>query len=162
MPQHLDFDESIILDPRGGDKLEGTPATGGGAELVNKTPGYRRLPDLHQSPQQQNVQPNPKTRKEDAEEIARLQVLLTEKKLHLEKLTRSATSRSPPKSRSRSPQKPRTSPSNVRHHASPPKSPERSLASPQRSSLASPSARDGLLDQGGERGVPLQWETLDI
>ena len=161
MPQHLDFEESVILDPHGSDKLDGAPATGGGGELVNKTPNYRRLPDLQQSPQQQSVQQNPKTRKEEAEDIARLQALLTEKKLHLEKLTRSGTSRSPPKSRSPSPQKSRASPPNIRYPASPPQSRDRFLASPQRSSVASPSARDGLLDQG-ERGVPLQWETLDI
>jgi hypothetical protein len=46
MSQDLNFEEGIILDPWGDDKLEDEPATGGREERSNKTPGYRRLPEF--------------------------------------------------------------------------------------------------------------------
>ena len=161
MPQLLDFEESIILHPRGDDKLQDEPAIAGREDRSNKTPGYRRLPKFQDSPEALNVQRDPKTSKEEAEEIARLQLMLIQKKLHLAQLSRSAardveSQRSLPKSTSRSPQKSRVSLSQ-----SPKRSLEKSAVSQNRA------ARDGPVaprpeEYAGERGKPLKWETLDI
>ena len=107
------------------------------------------------------MQRDPKTSKEEAEEIARLQLMLIQKKLHLAQLSRSAardveSQRSLPKSTSRSPQRLRVSLS---------QSPERSL---EKSAVSqNRAARDGPVaprpeEYAGERGKPLKWETLDI
>ena len=159
MSQLLDFEESIILPPRGDDKLQDEPVTSGRKERSNKTPGYRRLPNFQDSPEALNVQRDPETSKEEAEEIARLQLMLIQKKLHLAQLSRSAareveSQRSLPKSRS--PQRSRGSLSQ-----SPKRSLEKSAVSQNRS------ARDGPVaprpeEYSGERGKPLKWETLDI
>jgi len=46
MSQRLDSQESIILDPRGNNKLQNEPATGFQEELSNsKTPEYQRVPE---------------------------------------------------------------------------------------------------------------------
>ena len=143
MPQLLDFEDSIILHPRGDDKLQDEPATAGREERRNKAPGYRRLPNFRDSPEALNEQRDPKTSMEEAEEIARLQLLLIQKKLHLAQLSRSAQKSRGPLSQS------------------PKRSPEKSAVSQNRS------ARDGSVaprpdEYAGERGKPLKWETLDI
>ena len=99
------------------------------------------------------MQRDPKTSKEEAEEIARLQLMLIQKKLHLAQLSRSAardveSQRSLPKSTSRSPQRLRVSLSQ-----SPERSLEKSAVSQNRAARDRPVLLQSAMEQGDDAAV---------